>query len=161
MEPTCRTLREAFYYKDGKLLWKKAPSNNVKAGQVAGCLSSGGYSYTRLQGKLYLTHRLIFKMHYGYCPTIIDHKDLDTTNNNLLNLRGCNKSENGCNSKMPTNNTSGVKGVYLDRRSGRWVAEIKKDGVKHYVGSFVNLEDAASAIAETRRKLHKEFSNHG
>lgn len=53
-------------------------------------------------------------------------------------------------------NTSGVRGVCWDKRSHKWVARISLQGKSHYLGSFVNKEDAIKA----RRKgeeLYKKF----
>lgn len=46
---------------------------------------------------------------------------------------------------MLKNNTSGVRGVYLNQRTQRWVARIGFRGKTYYLGSFENLEDAKKA----------------
>ncbi|MEE0800422.1 MAG: AP2 domain-containing protein [Gemmiger sp.] len=43
------------------------------------------------------------------------------------------------------NNTSGVRGVTLDRRTHRWVARIGFRGKTYYLGSYEKLEDARKA----------------
>lgn len=54
---------------------------------------------------------------------------------------------------MLKNNTSGVRGVYLNQRTQRWVARIGFRGKTYYLGSFENLEDAKKA-----RKLGEEMT---
>lgn len=49
-------------------------------------------------------------------------------------------------------NSSGVVGVYLDKRSGKWRACLKFKGVLHRLGTFARLEDAVAA-----RKKAEEF----
>lgn len=42
-------------------------------------------------------------------------------------------------------NTSGYNGVYQNRKSGKWVAQITFKGKTYYLGSFAKLEDAVKA----------------
>lgn len=42
-------------------------------------------------------------------------------------------------------NTSGYNGVYLNRRTGRWAAQITFKGRTYYLGSFADIQDAARA----------------
>lgn len=51
-----------------------------------------------------------------------------------------------------TKTASGVTGVTMDRRAGRWVAYIGIEGKMKYLGSFKELDDAA----EARRKAELE-----
>ena len=45
--------------------------------------------------------------------------------------------------KIPTNNTTGVKGVYLIR--GKWVAKIVFQQKQYYLGTFSEFNDAVQA----------------
>lgn len=49
--------------------------------------------------------------------------------------------------KIFVNNTSGIRGVYKSKRSGKWQAQITFQGKTRYLGSFEKLEDAARARA--------------
>lgn len=42
-------------------------------------------------------------------------------------------------------NTSGVRGVYFNKRRGKWVAQIMFKGKCYYLGGYDKLEDAAKA----------------
>lgn len=55
--------------------------------------------------------------------------------------------------KTPTNNKSGVKGVFFEKKTERWRANIWFKGKSHYLGSFENKEDAIKA----RKKAEKEM----
>ncbi len=52
-------------------------------------------------------------------------------------------------------NTSGYTGVYLDKRTGRWVAQIRLKGKAYYLGSFEKLEDAVRA-RQRGEEMHEE-----
>lgn len=93
-------------------------------------------------------------------PDEIDHRDLDPSNNRWANLRAANHSENGCNKAKPANNTSGFKGVYWDRWSGRWKAQIKVGGRRRHIGRYDTREEAAAAYRVKARDLHGEFARH-
>lgn len=55
--------------------------------------------------------------------------------------------------KRSSNNTSGVKGVSLDKRAGKWKAYIRIARKHHHLGRFDTLEEAAQA----RRKAEAEL----
>lgn len=55
-----------------------------------------------------------------------------------------------------SSNTSGVRGVYLDKRTNKWVARIGFQGKTYYLGAYSKLEDAAKARARGE-ELYAEF----
>jgi len=129
----------------------------VKAGDIAGYRGGGRNSRTeyvsiRIERRLYGAHRLAWLYVKGEWPPLIDHRDLDGTNNRFLNLRLSDKSSNAANTSPPRNNTSGVKGVYFDRNRNRWVAEIWHQNKKYRMGRHRSLEGAAA------RELFGEFA---
>lgn len=48
---------------------------------------------------------------------------------------------------------SGVRGVYLNKKSGRWWAELTAQGERHYLGTYATLGEAA----EARREAEQEY----
>ena len=54
-------------------------------------------------------------------------------------------------------NASGVRGVYFERRTGRFRARIKFQGTVHNLGSFVRLEDAVKARKKGEEKYFGTF----
>lgn len=59
------------------------------------------------------------------------------------------------NSTLSKNNTSGVKGVYFSR--GKWVAYITFQGIRHHLGSFDSIVDAAEARKKGEKKYFEPF----
>ena len=123
-------------------------SRRLFVGRTVGHISksSGGYVVIRINGKNYYAHRLAWLYVHGYMPeNFIDHIDRDRANNRIKNLREVSASCNTINSKLNSNNTSGIKGVRFNKKSCKWEASIKINRKEEYLGSFDNKDDAARA----------------
>lgn len=72
------------------------------------------------------------------------------------NLRVCTDRQNNHSRDKYVNNTSGFKGVWLDRNKYR--ASIKVDGKTIHLGTFPTPEDAARAYDAKARELFGEFA---
>ena len=59
--------------------------------------------------------------------------------------------------KLIATNTSGCRGVYLDRKTGRWRARLKFKGKLMNFGSYENFEDAVKARKEAEQRYYGEF----
>lgn len=132
------------------LYWKQG---NHKAGYV----DEEGRTSIRLGGKLYLEHRLIFLYLKGHLPDLIDHIDRDPSNNHIANLRGADKRVNAVNTGIPSNNTSGIKGVSWHKAGVKWTAQIKDKGRKIHLGSYSLLEDAIAARLKAEEELWRDI----
>ncbi len=159
--PSVEILNEVFAYDEttGELTWKKVPIERVvrsKIGQIAGAVMVNGYRTVCVNYQKCLAHRVIWKMMTGTdAPFSIDHVDGDRLNNRFANLRAATQSQNGMNSKMRKNNSSGIKGVYWGQ--GKWRAQISMHRKAFALGGFDRIEDAAQAVSQAREKLHGEF----
>lgn len=144
-----------FEYRDGVLYWRKRPkfSRKPKGDMEAGTASGHGYRKIRYCNKTYYTHQIIFLMHHGYIPIIVDHVDGNTENNQIKNLRASTKSKNACNSKVPAHNTSGTKGVVWLKREHKWVARVQINKKTIHLGTFDDI-DLASLVADEARLLY-------
>ncbi len=142
------TVQDSLEYEDGKLYWIGMGRTNG-----AGWEDPEGYNHIRLNGKLYLEHRLIYLLHHRYLPDLIDHIDRNPRNNRIENLREACKKVNAINSGLPVNNKSGVKGVSWHKAGNKWTAQIKDDGVKIHLGSYEKLQDAVEARLKAEEDL--------
>lgn len=147
-----------FVYRDGSLYWRVSPAVNVKSGSLVKSVNKQGYIRACYQGRMYYAHRLVFLMHHGYEPEIVDHINGDKSDNRIENLRGCTLAQNAQNSKMPSRNTSGVKGVCWHKRFKSWQVSVRCSGKNHYIGRFDCLELAELVASEARSKFHGEFA---
>ncbi len=89
---------------------------------------------------------------------MVDHKDRDTLNNRKVNFRICTNKENSRNSKMPSHNTSGAKGVYWRKERNKWQAQIKINQKQTYIGIFKDKTKAILAYNEAAYKHFGEFA---
>ena len=153
-------LNQLFTYNNGKLLYKKPPSKKFKTGDLAGYLSCGKYWKIGITKKVYRLHRVIFMMHHGYLPEIVDHIDGNTLNNKIENLRAANQSKNQLNMSLKVDNKSGYKNVHWNKQRNKWAVHVRIDGKQKYLGLFANLELADLVAQEARDKYHKEFARH-
>ena len=146
-------------YVDGHLVWVDCSSLKNLNGKVAGTICKDGRVMIKSGGKRYLAHRVIYFMHYGTTPELIDHIDGNPSNNKIENLRAASKVENGLNSKMRSSNKSGYKNVSWDKAVSKWRVAItcKKDRKFWY---FKDLELADLVAKEARDLHHGEFARH-
>ena len=87
-----------------------------------------------------------------------DHANRLKYDNRKSNLRLATNSQNSANQKVSKNNTSGFLGIFLDKRSKKWCAKIKKNRKDHFLGYFEDLDDAVFARLKAEKELFGEFS---
>ena len=140
---------------------KVSTSNSVKAGDVAGGLTSNGYVHISVGGKQHLAHRLAWLYMHGEWPDdCIDHINHSRTDNRIENLRVTSRLGNARNQKLHPTNTSGHVGVTWDRKNKKWQAQISLNHKTKKLGRFEKKEDAIKArrLADAQYGFHK---NHG
>ena len=103
-------------------------------------------------------HRLILDAPSGM---EVDHINGNGLDNRRANLRLCTGSQNSCNKGLNRSNTSGFKGVTLDKKSGRWHARIAVNGESRSLGFYGTPESAYEAYVQASKTLHGEFARHG
>lgn len=113
-----------------------------KTGRPAGSKMKEGYLQISVDGRKLYVHRVIFFMKHGYLPKLIDHINMDRVDNRIENLRELTHSQNLL-------NRNGPKGIYFNKKNGKWAAQI---GNK-YLGSFATEAEALEA-----RKLAVEVA---
>ncbi|MGI9214274.1 MAG: HNH endonuclease signature motif containing protein [Gammaproteobacteria bacterium] len=148
-------IKQSFYYKDGNLHWINS-SKGTKKDAIAGWKSKFCIQI-ELHQKNYKAHRLIFLLHHGYLPTIIDHIDGNPHNNKIENLREATQAQNLMNAKLRINNTSGHKGVSYIKKIKKWCAQADFDKKHYYLGVFDTKEEAINAATEFRKQHFKNF----
>lgn len=164
----CIFLRSVISYdhENGELRWLERDEsvianrswNAKNVGKICGLLDHQGYRRIKINGKKYAGHRLSWLHYYGVWPTeAIDHINLNKSDNRTANLREANWSSNCANTPVRPDNKVGLKGVCL-YRTGKFRAQIKKNGKVVALGYFDRAEDAHHAYVSAAREKHGIFA---
>lgn len=146
--PPLERLQEVFKVDgEGRLYWKKKTARQTIVGKEITGKTSAGYIRVKLDGTLYLGHRIVWFLVHGEDPgkMQIDHINGNRTDNRPSNLRLCTNKQNLLNTRTPSHNTSGIKGICFTLCRSKvkpWIARYKNK----YLGRFATKEEAANAI---------------
>ncbi len=141
----------------GVFTWKVNRGRKVRVGDIAGTVvSPSGNVAIGIDGITHQAHRLAWYYMYGEWPNVIDHINRNRVDNRILNLRSVTHSENLKNKKIHSNNTSGHCGIYLHKRTGKWVAHIQHKGIYKYLGLYNTIDDAI----KVRKNAELEYDFH-
>jgi hypothetical protein len=81
--------------------------------------------------------------------------------NRLANLRHATRSQNNANSRLRSNNTSGFKGICLDRSrrgSAPWQAYINVNGKRRSLAYHITPEEAHAAYAKAAKETFGKYA---
>jgi hypothetical protein len=141
-----------------------ACNNRYKPGRELGSACHGSdseYLGFKVNGKMYGVHRLAWLYVHGVLPDSVDHKNCNTRDNRISNLRPAGIKLNAFNKRKSVSNTSGVKGVSWRAERGKWEAVVYVNRKRRYRKLFDSLDEAKQAVTIARTELHGEFANHG
>ena len=99
-----------------------------------------GYAVRHEKGKRIYMHRIIVNAPPGM---VVDHIDGSRANNCRFNLRICTRAENQLNLPRRRDSRSGYKGVFHDKKGGRWYVLCRGRGEEHWGGYFDDTVEAA------------------
>ena len=123
-----------------------------------------GYAHSNIAKKLQALHRIVLARKIGR-PLVkgeqADHINGLKLDNRRSNLRVATHTQNQQNSKRPTTNKSGYKGVSQRKGSDRWVAHIRNNGPTKYLGTFDTPKAAHLAYCKAAKELHGAYANTG
>jgi hypothetical protein len=149
-EITAEKVKNLFYYKDGSLYWLK----NDKKISSKGC---GRYVSVMVNYKNYMAHRIIYLLHHGYMPNLVDHIDGNKENNCIENLRKATYSEN-CYNATKRKSITGVKNVTYCKSRKKFKVQIHNNGKNKSLGYFDDLNDAVIIAEKSRINICKQFA---
>ena len=103
------------------------------------------YVFGTINGRRTSLHRAIMRPRG---KKVVDHKNGNGLDNRRQNMRIVTNAQN-CRHRhrQQRNNTSGHRGVFFDKRVGRWLVKFMVDGKYHYLGWY----DSVSAAAKISR----------
>lgn len=102
-----------------------------------------------------LMHRVLF----GTGAQRVDHINHDSLDNRRCNLRAATASTNAANSPLIVRGTPRFKGVYWNKKDGKWQAQIGNGKAAcEYLGQFDSEVEAASAYNAAARQRFGQFA---
>ena len=157
-------LKEVLHYDPVTGYWTRIGGYRLDlAGTNAGSvdLKHNGMSYLRIcvDGRRYYAHQLAVLYMSGIWPEPLpDHKDGNGLNNAWSNIRIATHSQNGANSKIKSNNSSGFKGVSRTKNGKRWRTYITLNGKQKNLGVFDTAEEASINYELAALNIFGEFA---
>lgn len=148
----------------GLFRWSEtlAGDRRRRVGWFPGKADTRGYLQVRVNGRLWLAHRLAWLLMTGSPPSKqIDHVNRIKTDNRWSNLRPATHAENQRNRGLQSNNSTGYCGVYRRTLKGggeRFEAYIKVAGTVRHLGCFSTADAAYAARCDAARQYHGEFA---
>ncbi len=122
----------------------------------------GGYKFQKLCKNgiesTFAIHRLV-ALHFlsrDIHRDIVNHKDLNKTNNHVDNLEWCTCRENVHHYEMNSNRSSKYIGVSFDKNRNKWTAKIKINRKTLNLGRFNSEIEANNAYVEYFNKNFKD-----
>lgn len=149
------------YYKNKQFLFDKEDYDLIK--EYIWVIADNDYvkSYYKTDGtknkKAIRLHVLV--MHSDPKKYDVDHIHHNLLDNRKSQLRKVLHCENIMNTKLYSNNTTGVKGVYWDKSRNKWMVAITAYKKTYHIGRFDKFEDAVKARHDAERKYQKDFYN--
>jgi len=165
MVTTAETLRTLLEYNPvtGVFVWRARAKNSGAfnsnfAGKIAGN-NNDGYWQIEIFGKAYKAHRLAWLYVYGEWPPFeLDHENRNKLDNKIKNLRKATRSQNEMNKIVRSDSKSGIKGVWMHKRLGRWTSQINLNGKKKHLGLFDTPEEAGAAYQKASAEMFGEYA---
>lgn len=163
---TVKELRDRLHYDPdtGEFTWVLS-NRTDKIGKRAGTVLPVGYIQFALCGHKQYAHRLAWLYMTGSWPVDqLDHINGNKSDNRWCNLREATNAQNGANRGAQRNNrTSGLKGVFRDRRLRirPWVSYITRNRENYRLGRFDTAEEAHLAYRAAAARLHGDFAHMG
>lgn len=142
----------SFAYFDEKsarfIIHTERPNAKRKVGEFADYDNKHGYLCLWIFSRIFRAHSIIWLIAFGDWPKgEIDHINGNRSDNRLQNLRDVSHQENLSNrTVLPKNNTSGISGIYLNKRDNKWVAYTRLKGRMKYLGQSLDKEEAIAIL---------------
>lgn len=140
----------------------RMPEVNIRSWTKSTGKKNRMYAKAKINNKTVEMHRYL----YPDCPDgmQIDHINGNRLDNRSCNLRFCSQKDNIRNQKIRVNNTSGFKGVCIQKKlkispfCAYIYSSINKKIKRTYLGLFKTAEEAAKRYDEECVKRHGEFA---
>jgi len=128
---------------------KSLARKGTRGGIMKPYLSKKGYCFNSLSKnnieKIFSIHRLVLEAFFPLEEKEVDHINNIRTDNRLINLRWCSRSENMRKQNKKIGCSSQYKGVCWDKSNKKWTAQCKINNKNKTIGAFNDEVEAAKA----------------
>jgi hypothetical protein len=169
--PSIEYLRQCVREENGRLFWLERPESHFRrardrdawnarfAGKEAGCPM--GKKCVRCQVMIdrnhFFRYVIIWAMYNNEWKSNIDHRNRDSLDDRIDNLRLATRNQQQYNQGIRSNNKSGFKGVSWVQKCQKWHASIQINGKSKNLGYFDDPAKASEAYLKAATDLHGEF----
>lgn len=149
--PPVERLHEVFDYDPlrGALIWRARTSNRTKIGSIAGFVNKLGYTEVRVDGRLFLAHRLIWKWVHGVDPSAeinhIGQEGIKPKRNHVHLLADVSARDHRVLTSQINKRSGLPAGVSRCSRYKAYFSAITLNGVRVHLGTYDTPEEAAAA----------------
>jgi hypothetical protein len=142
----------------GEFEWRDSPLRRRRTFRSPLCLDKAKKRLTiKVFGIRVPATHVAWLISYGEWPDKeIDHRDRDTLNTRLRNLRKSTPQQNCMNQGKRAHNTTGFKGVTAHANNTFW-ARISADGKRYHLGLYPEAWMAGAAYRIAAAAMHGEF----
>lgn len=128
----------------GEFRWRVSRKGTKGKGSIAGSVNYQGYRRIVIDGENYLAHRLAILHERGYWPeNPVTHRNGRSDENHIENLQEVSMQCVMQAGSKRSDNTSGFKGIYWDKKANKYQAQITINGKTTTLGLFDQAIDAA------------------
>lgn len=143
----------------GIFTWK-VNKGRKRLGDVAGFINKIGYWEICINQIQYLGHRLAWFYVYEILPEeLIDHINMNRSDNRIENLRQADQSQNSINREIQSNNTSGYRGVSYNKKRKKYEAYCTLNSKTKKLGYYETAEEASIVYEKYAKSIFGEFYN--
>jgi hypothetical protein len=128
-----------------------------------GAKGGTGYGMVNRDGRAWHVHRILYELQHGPLPPkwVVDHICRNRACVELTHLRACTHKDNMRHrASLPSNNTSGARGVSLYRagKTKPWEAHITVDDKKLYLGRYETFNEAKDVVTAARERHFGKYA---
>ena len=127
-----------------------------------GSKNPDGYGKIRVHNSTQYAHRYAWERVNGPIPggMQIDHACWNPSCVNVEHLRLATNAQNSSSlTSAKRNSSTGIRNVYKNGKG--WLVGITKNGHRHYLGTYHDIDEAAEAAEQAREKFFGKFAGRG
>ena len=140
----------------GNVYHRVRVSNAMRKNTIVSNVDVAGYLRTKIKGKAYKLHRIIWKLVYNEEPNIIDHINRNKSDNRIVNLRSVDTRTNIWNMQKFDGRLIGVW-KRKSKNGYSYESYYRHNGKRYYLGTFKTEQDAHKRYMEVHNAPCKDF----